>query len=271
MSILDSIVEEKRRELLRLPSTIPNLATLQAAVAARPDPIRDFVHALRHPRSGTTGLIAEIKKASPSAGVIRPDFDPVTIARQYQDGGADALSILTDQRFFQGSLTYLREVRSAVSLPLLRKDFLIDPRQILEAIEAGADAILLIVAILEDATLHHLHDLAIGAGLSVLVEVHDAAELDRALALDTPLIGVNNRDLRSFTVNLATTESLARRLQASPRGSNRLLVAESGIHHRSDVQRVAQAGAGAILVGESLMRHPDPGAKARELLSPSSP
>lgn len=266
MSILDTIVQEKRRELQRLPSRLPDLAALQAAAAARPNPIRDFVHALRHPRSGTTGLIAEIKKASPSAGVIRPDFNPVTIARQYQEGGADALSILTDERFFQGSLAYLREVRAAVDLPLLRKDFLIDPRQILEAIEAGADAILLIAAILDDATLRQLHDLALGAGLSVLVEVHDAAELDRALVLETPLIGVNNRDLRSFTVDLATTETLAARLQASPRGQNRLLVAESGIHTRADVQRVARAGAGAILVGESLMRHPDPGAKARQLL-----
>jgi indole-3-glycerol phosphate synthase len=181
--------------------------------------------------------------------------------------------VLTDGKFFQGSLEYLRLIREAVKLPLLRKDFIIDERQILEAIEGGADAILLIVAILSDADLRQFHALATGAGLAALVEVHDEAELDRALAAGAQLIGVNNRDLKSFKVDLATTERLAARLRISTssthkptRDTSALLVAESGIHTGADVERLAKCGARAILVGESLMKHADIAAKVRELL-----
>jgi indole-3-glycerol phosphate synthase len=209
-------------------------------------------------------LIAEVKKASPSAGLICPDFDPVRIARTFEAAGADCLSVLTDEHFFQGSLEYLRQIRAAVGLPLLRKDFIIDERQIFEAIEWGADAILLIVAILTDAELRRFHDLAAGVGLSVLVEAHDEAELDRALAAGARLIGVNNRDLRTFMVDLGTTERLAQRLREA--GADALLVAESGIRRREDVVRLVRAGAGAILVGESLTREGDMAGKVAELL-----
>ncbi len=208
MTILDTIVEEKRREVARLPQRPVTAADLKAAVAARGG-LRDFAGALRQPRGGRLALIAEVKKASPSAGVIRPDFDPVSIAREYEAGGASCLSVLTDEKFFQGSLDYLKQIRGAVKLPLLRKDFIIDERQILEAVEWGADAILLIVAILSEAQLQQFHALATEAGLAALVEVHDEAELDRALAAGAHLIGVNNRDLKTFKVDLATTERLA--------------------------------------------------------------
>jgi indole-3-glycerol phosphate synthase len=229
---------------------------------------RDFVAALRHPLEGSVALIAEVKKASPSVGVIRPDFDPVAIAREYEAAGANCLSVLTDEKFFQGSLEHLKRIRQAVKLPLLRKDFIIDERQILEAIQWGADAVLLIVAILSDARLKHFHSLAHAAGLAALVEVHDEGELDRALAAGASLVGVNNRDLKTFKVDLATTERLAARLWARSRdpGASPLLVAESGIHGRADVGRLARCGAGAILVGESLMRESDFRPKLRHLL-----
>ena len=252
-----------------LPEREITVDLLKGAISARGG-LRDFVGALREPREGSIGLIAEVKKASPSAGVIREDFEPVAIAREYESGGAGCLSVLTDEKFFQGSLDYLRAIRDEVSLPLLRKDFIIDERQILEAVEAGADAILLIVAILNDAQLKEFHDLAAGAGLAVLVEAHDAEELDRAVAAGATLIGVNNRDLKTFTVDLATTETLAGRLDLEPAGDSgcarHLLVAESGIHTRADVERLERCGAQAILVGESLMRHASLEAKIRELL-----
>jgi indole-3-glycerol phosphate synthase len=284
MSILDTIVEQKRREIARLPERAVSVADLQAAVARRGG-VRDFAGALRRPHVGRVALIAEVKKASPSAGVICPDFDPVRIAREYEAAGASCLSVLTDEQFFQGSLDYLRQIRAAVNLPLLRKDFVLDERQILEAVEWGADAILLIVAILEDAQLRRFHALARDAGLAVLVEVHDEAELDRALAVGARLIGANNRDLKTFEVDPAITERLAKKmddrrwrmvdgaLQSSihhPPPSP-LLVAESGIHTRADVERLARAGAGAILVGESLMRSGDLKAKVNELLGAGAP
>ena len=266
-TILDTIVEEKRRELARLPRRTVGAAELQAAVQARGG-TRAFADALRRPRAGKVALIAEVKKASPSAGVIRADFDPVRIAREYEAAGASCLSVLTDERFFQGSLQYLKQIREAVGLPLLRKDFVIDERQILEAVEWGADAILLIVAILSDPQLRRFQELARAAGLAALVEVHDEQELDRALAVGADLLGVNNRNLKTFKVDLATTERLAERMQAAAAAGRPepLLVAESGIHSRADVERLAQCGARAILVGESLMRQGDIGAKARELL-----
>ena len=265
MSILDTIVEEKKREVARLPERSLSVADLQTAIEAR-GARRDFAGALRKPKIGPVALIAEVKKASPSAGVIRADFDPVRIAREYEAAGASCLSVLTDEKFFQGSLEYLKQIRGAVGLPLLRKDFIIDERQILEAIEWGADAILLIVAILSEAQLKHFHALATGAGLAALVEVHDETELNRAVNAGAELLGVNNRNLKTFKVDLATTERLAVRSRSAPRNPHPLLVAESGIHTRADVERLAKCGAQAILVGESLMNHGDIGAKTRELL-----
>ena len=263
-SILDKIVARKEQEILALPAGPVTTESLRQAVERRSEPRRNFLAALHSPRRGKTGLIAEVKKASPSKGLIRANFDPVAIAREYEAAGADCLSVLTDVDFFQGSLDYLTQIRAAVKLPLLRKDFIIDERQILEAIDYGADAILLIVAILDDARLQRFHALATAAGLAALVEVHDAEEMDRAIAIAAPLIGVNNRNLRDFSVDLGTTARLSERCRKRLPGS--LLVAESGIHARTDVEMVAAAGAGAILVGESLMRERDIGAKVTELL-----
>jgi len=267
MNILDTIVEQKQREVARLPQRPVSAAAIAAAQAAG-GPRRDFLAALRNPPPPGPALIAEVKKASPSAGVICPNFDPVLIARAYEAAGASCLSVLTDERFFQGSLSYLKEIRAAVKLPLLRKDFLIDERQVLEALEWGADAVLLIAAILDDVQLRHLYALAREAGLAALVEVHDEAELDRARAAGAELIGINNRDLKTFQVDLATTERLAARLRAAPpaAGPPPLLVAESGIRTRADVVRLTRCGARAILVGETLVRHPDLEARVRTLL-----
>jgi indole-3-glycerol phosphate synthase len=282
VNILETIVEEKRREVARLPDRVIAAGELRDARLERGEG-RDFLEALLHPRQGPVALIAEVKKASPSAGVICPNFDPVRIATEYESAGADCLSVLTDERFFQGSLEYLRQIRQTVKLPLLRKDFIIDERQILEAIEWGADAILLIVAILDDDGLRRFHELAVQAGLAALVEVHDEAELARAQAIGARLIGVNNRDLKNFKVDLATTERLAQKLVESrgskiesqspgrspstldPRPST-LLVAESGVHTRADVERLSACGAGAILVGEALMKGGGIREKVRELL-----
>jgi indole-3-glycerol phosphate synthase len=267
MSILDTIVARKREEVALLAPGPVAAHRLREAILRRGTGVRDFTAALASPRRGDIGLIAEVKKASPSLGVIRPDFDAVRIARQYEAAGASCLSVLTDERFFQGSLEYLRAIRSAVGLPLLRKDFIIDERQILEAVEWGADAILLICSILSDEQLSHFHSLADAAGLAALVEVHDADELDRALRCGARLVGVNNRDLKTFRVDLGTTESLARRLFAASDGVPRLLVGESGIHGRADVVRLRAAGCRAILVGESLMRSGDIAAKVSELIA----
>jgi indole-3-glycerol phosphate synthase len=266
MTILETIVAEKRREIARLPRQEVTVSLLRAAIAARGRE-RDFLAALSKPKPGSIALIAEVKKASPSAGVICANFDPVRIAREYEAAGASCLSVLTDAKFFQGSLEFLRSIRQAVNLPLLRKDFIIDERQILEAVEWGADAILLIVAILDDQQLKQMHTLAREAGLAVLVEAHDEKELDRALGAGARLIGVNNRDLKTFKVDLATTERLAGRLRGVSRlDPAPLLVAESGIHNRSEVERLARSGVQAILVGESLMREADMRAKVRELI-----
>ncbi len=253
MNILDTIVEQKQREVAALPEGKLSVAALKKALTKRGDH-RGFNYALRHPHRGSIALIAEVKKASPSAGVICADFDPVRIAKEYEAAGASCLSVLTDEKFFQGSLEYLKQIRAAVKLPLLRKDFIIDERQILESVQWGADAILLIVAILSDTKLKRFHKLATEAGLAVLVEVHDEEELHRALDMGVRLIGVNNRDLKTFTVDLATTEKLALTAFAGRPEDEVLLVAESGIQKRADVERLARAGAHAILVGESLMR-----------------
>ena len=247
--ILAQIVAEKCREVAQLHSTVAGACA----------DYRDFAGALRQ-RDGVA-LIAEVKKASPSAGIIRADFDPVQIAREYEAVGAAALSVRTDKKFFQGQLEYLRLIRQAVRLPLLRKDFIIDERQLHETALAGADAVLLIVAILDDAQLKDYRALAGKLRLAALVEVHDDRELDRALNAGAEIIGINNRDLKTFRTNLVTTEKLAARIPAG-----KIIVAESGIHSRADVRRVASAGARAILVGESLMRSSDIAGKVKELL-----
>jgi indole-3-glycerol phosphate synthase len=264
MNILDKIGEEKKREVAKLPARIIATGDLRDAMLEHGER-RDFLTALRKPQRGDIALIAEVKKASPSAGIICENFDPVRIAREYEAAGASCLSVLTDEKFFQGSLDYLRQIRAAVKLPLLRKDFIIDERQILEAIEWGADAILLIVAILTDEQLAKFHSLAVEAGLAVLVEVHDEKELDRTLRIGPALVGVNNRDLKTFKVDLATTERLAAHLKGGA-GVPPLLVAESGIHTRADVERVQKCGGGAILVGEALVKQGDIQAKIRELI-----
>ncbi|HUA37181.1 MAG TPA: indole-3-glycerol phosphate synthase TrpC [Candidatus Sulfopaludibacter sp.] len=279
-NILDKIVEEKKREVAKLPARVIAAGDLRDALLERGER-RDFLAALRQPRRGDIALIAEVKKASPSAGIICKDFDPVRIAKEYEAVGASCLSVLTDEKFFQGSLDYLRQIREAVKLPLLRKDFIIDERQILESIEWGADAILLIVAILRDEQLGRFHSLAMEAGLAALVEVHDEAELARALKVSPALMGVNNRNLKNFKVDLMTTKLIAAKLDRGtgvPPVSNSknengdrqyacptLLVAESGIHTRADVERLKQCGASAILVGESLMKGGDIKSKVREL------
>ena len=260
MNILDKIVEEKKREVAKLPARLIAAGDLRDAMLEHGER-RDFLAALRQPRHGDIALIAEIKKASPSAGVICRDFDPVRIAKEYEAAGASCLSVLTDEKFFQGSLDHLRQIRAAVKLPLLRKDFIIDERQILEAIEWGADAILLIVAILSDEQLRKFHSLAAEAGLATLVEVHDETELDRASKIGATLIGVNNRDLKTFKVDLATTERLVAKISGE-----KSLVAESGIHTRADVERLKRCGASAILVGESLLRGGNIQDKIRELI-----
>jgi indole-3-glycerol phosphate synthase len=266
VNILDTIVAQKRVEVAKLPEAAVCAADM-AAAAREHGPRRDFNGALKHPKHGSVSLIAEVKKASPSAGVICPDFAPVRIAREYEAAGANCLSVLTDEKFFQGSLAYLKEIRSAVSLPLLRKDFIIDARQILESIFWGADAVLLIVAILEDSQLKLFLELASAGGLAALVEVHDETELERALAAGAQVIGVNNRDLKTFQVHLSTTERLAARLRTLAVGNAPILVAESGIHTRADVERLRGCGAKAVLVGEALMKQGNIRAAVAELLA----
>ncbi|WP_024891541.1 indole-3-glycerol phosphate synthase TrpC [Luteimonas huabeiensis] len=262
--ILQRILERKRAELAERATTTP-LAELRARAADAP-PARGFVRALEAAvAQGRAAVIAEVKKASPSKGVIRADFDPVAIARSYEAAGAACLSVLTDRDFFQGADAYLAAARAACALPVLRKDFTIDPYQVHEARALGADCILLIVAALDDARLAELAALAQALGMDVLVEVHDGDELARALRLPAtagrmPLLGVNNRSLRTFEVSLDTTLSLRDRVPAG-----RLLVAESGIHAHEDVTRLRAAGVHAFLVGEAFMRAEDPGAALRAL------
>ena len=253
--ILEEIVWEKDREV-EVSRQRVSLAQLKAQVADLPAP-RDFVAALKA-CCRKPAVIAEVKKASPSKGVIREDFDPVAIAKAYGAGGASCLSVLTDKKFFQGGFDVLVDVRSAVALPLLCKDFILWPYQLYQARAAGADAALLIAAILTDKDLHYLLKVAKSLGLAVLVEVHDGAEMERVLALDgVELIGINNRDLSTFAVDLATTEQLMATYGARVRERGALLVSESGLFSRDDLDRVLSAGADAVLVGEALMRQAD--------------
>jgi indole-3-glycerol phosphate synthase len=260
--ILKKIIEHKCGEVAAACSATP-VTELIAHIADLEDTPRGFERALRDARSTDwTAIIAEIKKGSPSKGLIRPDFDPLEIAEIYQNNGATCLSILTDEQFFMGHLRYLALIRETVSLPLLRKDFIIDPYQIYEARAAGADAILLIAACLELSQLRDFHGLAKELYLDVLLEVHDEEEMAKALQTECTLIGVNNRNLRTFATDLGTTGRLARMIPA-----NRLLVSESGINSRADIERLKGDGAGAFLVGESLMREDDIEAKLQDLLS----
>lgn len=254
-SILEKIVWEKDREVATARERV-SLEKLRAQVAELP-PTRDFIAGLRA-SCRKPAVIAEVKKASPSKGVIREHFDPESIARGYAAGGASCLSVLTDKAFFQGGFEVLVQVRQVVDLPLLCKDFILSPYQLFQARAAGADAALLIAAILSDTDLAYLLKAARGLGLTPLVEVHDAAEMERALALDgVQLIGINNRDLASFHTDLATTEQLMARYGQCLRAKGCLLVSESGLFSRADLDRVLDAGADAVLVGEALMRQSD--------------
>jgi len=251
--ILQKILEVKRGEIAAAEKLRP-LALLRED-AAKAGGLRDFIGALRSKMSaGLPAVIAEIKKASPSKGVLRPDFDPKAIAMSYARHGAACLSVLTDEKFFQGSRDYLVQARESSGLPVLRKDFIIDPYQVYEARAMGADCVLLIVAALEDGSMADLERVAMELEMAVLVEVHDAKEFERALKLKTPLLGINNRNLRTFETRLETTLDLLERV---PQG--KLLVTESGILGSSDVERMRAAGIGAFLVGEAFMRAPDPG------------
>jgi indole-3-glycerol phosphate synthase len=259
VTVLDEILAHKRSEVAAAKTRLaPDVLTARAR--ACPEPTRGFRRALLA-RGPVPRVVAELKRRSPSRGEIRPDFDPVAIARAYEAGGAAALSVLTDERFFGGSLAVLQQVQASTRVPLLRKDFVLDAYQIDEARVAGADAVLLIAAALEAAEVARLREHALGLGLDVLVEVHDEAELDVAKGAGADLIGINNRDLRTFQTDLGVTERLARQV---PEGA--LVVSESGIFTRADMARLERAGASAFLVGESLMREPDPGLALRRLL-----
>jgi indole-3-glycerol phosphate synthase len=255
-TILDRIVAQKRSEVEAARRRAP-AEELSEGLALAP-PVRDFAAALL--RGPGVGVIAEVKKASPSAGVLREDFDPVAIARAYQAGGANALSVLTDEPFFQGKLSYLTAIRQAVDVPLLRKDFIIDVYQVLEARIAGADAVLLIAEILDDKQLPVLIAAIHSARMQALVEVYEPANLTRVLDTDAILVGVNNRDLRTFETDLEHTIRLAPKVPP-----DRILVSESGIRTADDIVRLRSAGVRAVLIGETFMRSGDVSAKLREL------
>jgi indole-3-glycerol phosphate synthase len=257
--ILDKIVAVKRQEVAAA-KTRKSLELVRADAESRVL-TRDFVGAIRAKiAAGKPAVIAEVKKASPSKGVIREDFIPADIAQSYAEFGAACLSVLTDAQFFQGSVDYLKQARASCQLPVLRKDFMVDAYQIYESRCMGADAVLLIAACLDDAQMKDMEAIALGLDMAVLVEVHDQPELERALKLRTPLIGINNRNLKTFEVSLDTTLSLRSQVPA-----DRILVTESGIHTRDDVLRMGAAGVSAFLVGEAFMRVPEPGEALAEL------
>jgi len=258
-SILNEIATYKREWVARCKGQCPESGLLKQASMRTP---LDFAGALSAKVAGKhNAVIAEVKKASPSRGIIREDFDPVAIAQSYESGGATCLSVLTDVKYFQGADDYVRSIRKAVGLPILRKDFMLDPYQIIEAKAMGADAILVILAMLDDVAAAELTACAHEMGLSVLPEVHNAVELERALKLDTPLIGINNRNLHSFETSLQTTLSLLNQT-----GGDKTVITESGIFKREDIEMMNQAGVYGFLIGESLMRQPDPGTALAELI-----
>ena len=259
--ILKQIITRKHAEVAERSAALP-LAQLAARAAAAPAP-RGFTAALREKLNAELpAVIAEAKRASPSKGLLRDPFDPAAIAASYERHGAACLSVLTDRDYFQGHEDYLVAARAACTLPVIRKDFIVDPYQVVEARAIGADCILLIAAALEDEPMRALHDQARGLGMDVLVEVHDAEELERALALDLDMVGINNRNLRSFEVSLDTTLGLLAQIPGDI-----LVVTESGLLERADVARMREAGVHTFLVGEAFMRAPDPGAKLAELFA----
>jgi len=260
--VLHGICAETRAAVAEAKATV-SLDTLRAQIAARGDAPRGFGSALKQAVVvGRYGLIAEIKRASPSGGLIRPDFDPPALARAYRDGGAACLSVLTNAPHFQGSSAHLRAARDAVALPVLRKDFILEPWQVYESRAMGADCILLILAALTDTQARELEALARALDMDVLAEVHEERELDRALGLETQLIGINNRDLKTLVTDLAITEQLAPLVPA-----DRFLIAESGIRSNADLQRLSSVGTQCFLVGESLLRQQDVSAATRALLT----
>lgn len=264
--ILEEIVWHKETEVEQLRDKL-SLLELQRKVAQLETAPKDFLGALRQGRT-QPAVIAEVKKASPSKGVIREDFDPVAIAQSYAAGGASCLSVLTDRRFFQGGFENLALIRDVVELPLLCKDFVIYPYQIYWARLHGADAVLLIAAILSDKDLAYFLKIVKKLGMTALVEVHSLAELDRVLEIESvELVGINNRDLRDFSVDLQTTCNLLSQRQSVIHDREIVMVSESGIHTSQDLQTVAQAGTQAVLIGESFMKQPDPGAALRQLFS----
>ncbi len=259
--VLQRILETKRAEVRAAKAAVP-AAEMERRARAAP-PARDFVAALRaRIDAGRPAIIAESKRASPSKGLLRDPYDPAAIARSYERGGAACLSVLTDREYFQGAPEHLVAARAACALPVLRKDFMIDAYQVYEARAIGADCILLIAAAIDLALMRELENVAVDLGMAVLVEVHDGAELERALALRTPLVGVNNRDLRTFKTRLETTLELQARI-----GAPRVVISESGIARMQDVLRLWRQGVRAYLVGEALMRAPDPGNALSELLN----
>ncbi len=263
-NILEKIVWEKDREVEIARQRMP-LEKLKSQIAALNKP-KDFISALRS-ASVLPAVIAEVKKASPSRGIIREEFNPVAIAKDYQAGGASCLSVLTDKTFFKGGFEVLIEIRKMVDLPILCKDFILMPYQLYQARAAGADAVLLIAAILHDQDLQYLRKVASTLGLTVLVEVHDSEELERVLNIGSfPLIGINNRDLRTFETDLATTETLSKKHEKRLTEQGVLVVSESGLFDRSDLNRVFAVGAEAVLVGESLMRKDDIRSGLRDLI-----
>lgn len=260
--VLTKICNEKREHVAACKAAHP-LSELEAQ-AKSASATRGFVATLQTKMAaGGFGLIAELKKASPSKGLIREDFDPPSLAKAYEDGGAACLSVLTDIPYFQGDDAYMIAARAAVALPVLRKDFMVDPYQIVESRSLGADCILLIMAALDDAEARDLEAAAMAYGMDVLVEVHNANELERALKLKSPLLGVNNRNLKTLAVDIATTEELSKNVP-----SDKIMVCESGLFERNDLERMAAVGANCFLIGESLMRQSDVAAATRALLNP---
>ncbi|MCX7555122.1 indole-3-glycerol phosphate synthase TrpC [Marinicella sp. S1101] len=260
-NILDQIIATKHDEVAA-GKTQQSISDFRKAIEKQTS-CRGFYHAIENQLiKGETAVIAEVKKASPSKGIIRADFDPVAIAQSYLKGGATCLSVLTDQQYFKGSNDYLLAVRQEVGLPVLRKDFMVDAWQIYQSRALGADCVLLIVACLDDEKLHELHDLAIDLGMDVLVEVHDEVEMQRALNTPARLIGINNRNLKTFETSLTTSEALVQMVD-----EDRIVVSESGIHFSPDIEFLQQHDINTYLIGESFMRHADPGIQLKRLMN----